>query len=129
VVSVDAETYRDDGLMTRANLDRSSGTAERLAPIGGMAFTILSRFIAGCRQPALLAAARRPWPRTTRRIAARCLASEVAVGLALLALILFVAALVLVIWWAGQEPLAVAVAVNGGVFLAWASCPTPRRPR
>jgi hypothetical protein len=46
------------------------------------------------------------------------LASEVAVWLALLAFIPFVAALVPVIWRAGQEPLAVAVAVSGGVFLA-----------
>jgi hypothetical protein len=46
------------------------------------------------------------------------LASEVAVGLALLAFIPFLAALVPVIWQARQEPLAVAVAIIGGVFVA-----------
>jgi hypothetical protein len=46
------------------------------------------------------------------------LASEVAVGLALLAFIPFVAALVPVIWRAGQETLAVAVGISGGVFVA-----------
>ena len=42
----------------------------------------------------------------------------VAVGLALLAFIPFVAALVPVIWQAGQQTLAVAVAISGGVFVA-----------
>jgi hypothetical protein len=46
------------------------------------------------------------------------LASEAAVGLALLAFIGFLAALVPVIWRARQEPLAVAVAISGGVFVA-----------
>lgn len=46
------------------------------------------------------------------------LASEVAVGLTLLAFIPFLAALVPVIWRAGQEPLAVAVAISGGVFIS-----------
>src|SRR4029453_2028513 len=46
------------------------------------------------------------------------LASEVVVGLALLAFISFLAALVPVIWRAGQEPLAVAGATSGGVFVA-----------
>ena len=46
------------------------------------------------------------------------LASEVAVGLALLAFIPFLAGLVPVIWRAGQETLAVAVAISGGVFVA-----------
>jgi hypothetical protein len=45
-------------------------------------------------------------------------ASEVAVALALLAFIWFVAALVPVIWRAGQETLAVAVGISGGVFVA-----------
>jgi hypothetical protein len=40
------------------------------------------------------------------------------VGLALLAFIPFLAALVPVIWRAGQETLAVAVAISGGVFVA-----------
>jgi hypothetical protein len=46
------------------------------------------------------------------------LASEIAVGLALLALIPFLATLVPVIWRAGQETLAVAVGISGGVFVA-----------
>jgi hypothetical protein len=46
------------------------------------------------------------------------LASEVAVGLALLAFIPFLAGLVPVIWRAGEEVLAVAVAISGGVFVA-----------
>jgi len=46
------------------------------------------------------------------------LASEVAVGLALLAFIPFLAALVPIIWRAGQETLAVAVAISGVVFVA-----------
>jgi hypothetical protein len=45
-------------------------------------------------------------------------ASEVAVGLGLLAFIPFLAGLVPVIWRAGQESLAVAVAISGGVFVA-----------
>jgi hypothetical protein len=40
------------------------------------------------------------------------------VGLALLAFIAFLAALVPVIWRAGQEMLAVAVGISGGVFMA-----------
>jgi hypothetical protein len=40
------------------------------------------------------------------------------VGLGLLAFIPFLAGLVPVIWRAGQEPLAVAVAISGGVFVA-----------
>jgi hypothetical protein len=46
------------------------------------------------------------------------LASEVAVGLALLAFIPLLAALVPVVWRAGQETLAVAVGISGGVFVA-----------
>jgi len=40
------------------------------------------------------------------------------VGLALLAFIPFLAALIPIIWRAEQEPLAVAVGISGGVFLA-----------
>ena len=46
------------------------------------------------------------------------LASEIAVGLALLAFIPFLAALVPIIWQAGQQTLAVAIGISGGVFLA-----------
>lgn len=53
------------------------------------------------------------------------LANEVAVALALLAFIPFLAALVPIIWRAGQETHAVAVAVSGGVCVwPWALCPT-----
>ena len=45
-------------------------------------------------------------------------ASEVAVALALLAFIVFLAGLVPVVWRAGQETLAVAVAISGGLFVA-----------
>lgn len=44
--------------------------------------------------------------------------TEVAVALALLAFIAFLAALVPVIWRAGQETLAVAVGIAGGVFVS-----------
>jgi hypothetical protein len=55
-------------------------------------------------------------------------ASEVAVALALLAFIPFLAALVPVIWRAGQETLAIAVAISGTCSWPWALCPTPPRP-
>jgi hypothetical protein len=84
----------DDALVTRATADRPPGQPLRTAAISGLGFTIL--YVA-------------PRP---------LLASEVAVALALLAFIPFVAGLVPVIWRAGQETLAVAVAISGGVFVA-----------
>jgi Domain of unknown function (DUF4386) len=62
---------------------------------------------------------------TTYNLAHRgaLVASEVAVGLALLAFIPFLAALVPVIWRAGQEAVAVAVTVSGGVFVAMGFVP------
>jgi hypothetical protein len=104
--------------MTRANLDRSSGKAERLAAIGGVAFTVLylvHRLLQGTGPASGSAATVAAYNLAHR---GTLLASEVAVGLALLAFIPFVSALVPVIWRAGQEPLAVAVAVSGGAFLA-----------
>jgi hypothetical protein len=90
----------------------------RTAAVGGLAFTVLyllHRLLQGTGPDSATAAAV-----TTYNVAHRgaLLASEVAVGLALLAFIAFVAALVPVIWRAGQETLAVAVGISGGVFVA-----------
>jgi hypothetical protein len=90
----------------------------RTAAISALAFTVLyllHRLLQGSGPDSSTAAAV-----TTYNVAHRgaLLASEVAVGLALLAFIPFLAALVLVIWRAGQEALAVAVAISGGVFVA-----------
>jgi hypothetical protein len=55
------------------------------------------------------------------------LASEVAVGLALLAVIVFIAALASLIRQAGRDTLATAVTVSGAAFVAMGS--SLRRPR
>jgi hypothetical protein len=55
------------------------------------------------------------------------LASEVAVGLALLAVIVFIAAFTSLIRQAGRDTLATAVTVSGAAFVALVS--SPRRPR
>ena len=104
--------------MTSATTDRSPGQPLRTAAVGGLAFTVLyllHRLLQGTGPDSATAAAV-----TTYNVAHRgaLLASEVAVGLALLAFIAFVAALVPVIWRAGQETLAVAVGISGGVFVA-----------
>jgi hypothetical protein len=86
--------------------------------MGGLAFTVLylvHRLLQGTGPDASSAAAVAAYQVAHR---GALLASEVAVGLALLAFIAFLAALVPVIWWAGQEILAVAVAISGGVFVA-----------
>jgi hypothetical protein len=108
----------DDALVTAANLDRSSGQPLRTAAIGGLAFTVLyllHRLLQGTGPDSSTAAAV-----ATYQVAHRgaLVASEVAVGLALLAFIPLLAGLVPVIWRARQEPLAVAVAISGGVFVA-----------
>jgi hypothetical protein len=98
--------------------DRSPGQPLRTAAIGGLAFTVLylvHRILQGLGPDSSTAAAVADYSLTHR---GTLLASEVAVGLALLAFIPFLAALVPVIWRAGQEPLAVAVAISGGVFVA-----------
>jgi hypothetical protein len=90
----------------------------RTAAVGGLAFTVLylvHRILQGTGPDSSTAAAVAAYTLTHRGV---LLASEVAVGLALLAFIPFLAALVPVIWRAGQETLAVAVAISGGVFLA-----------
>jgi hypothetical protein len=108
----------DDALVTGAHLDRSPGQPLRTAAVGGLAFTVLylvHRILQGTGPDSSTAAAVADYNLTHR---GALLASEVAVGLALLAFIPFVAALVPVIWRAGQETLAVAVGISGGVFLA-----------
>jgi hypothetical protein len=108
----------DDVVMTSADLDRFPGKPLRTAAIGGLAFTALylvHRLLQGTGPDGSTAAAVAAYTAAHRGI---LLASEVAVGLALLAFIPFLAALVPVIWRAGQETLAVAVAISGGVFVA-----------
>jgi hypothetical protein len=104
--------------MTAAKPDRSPGRPLRSAAIGGLAFTVLyllHRLLQGTGPDRSTAEAVAAYNVTHR---GTLLASEVAVGLALLAFISFLAALVPVIWRAGQETLAVAVAISGGVFVA-----------
>jgi hypothetical protein len=104
--------------MTSANLDRSSAQALRTAAIGGLAFTVLylvHRILQGTGPGSASAAAVAAYNVEHR---GTLLTSEVAVGLALLAFIPFVAALVPIIWRDGQETLAIAVGVSGAVFLA-----------
>ena len=104
--------------MTAANPDRSPGQPLRTAAIGGLAFTVLylaHRILQGTGPESPTAAAVADYNLAHR---STLLASEVAVGLALLAFIPFLAALVPVIWRARQETLAVATAISGGVFVA-----------
>jgi hypothetical protein len=104
--------------MTGRELDRSPGRPLRTAAIAGLTFTVLylvHRILQGTGPGSSAAAAVADYHLAHR---SALLASEVAVGLALLAFIPFLAALVPVIWRAGQETLAVAVAISGGVFVA-----------
>jgi hypothetical protein len=90
----------------------------RTAAISGLAFTALylvHRLLQGTGPDSSTAAAAATYNLAHRGV---LVASEVAVGLALLAFIPFLAALVPVIWRAGQESMAVAVAISGGVFVA-----------
>jgi hypothetical protein len=108
----------DDGLMTSVQLGRSPGQPLRTAAIGGLAFTVLyliHRILQGTGANSSTSAAVADYNLAHR---SALLASEVAVALALLAFIPFLAALVPLIWRAGQEPLAVAVAISGGAFVA-----------
>jgi hypothetical protein len=101
-----------------ATTDRPLGQPLRTAALGGLAFTILyvaHRLLQGIGPDSSGAAAVAAYQLAHR---GTLLASEVAVGLALLAFIGFLAGLVPLIWRAGQETLAVAVAISGGVFVA-----------
>jgi hypothetical protein len=104
--------------MTGAQLDRPPGRPLRTAAIAGLTFTVLylvHRILQGTGPDSSAPAAVVDYHLAHR---GALLASEVAVSLALLAFIPFLAALVPVIWRAGQEALAVAVAISGGVFVA-----------
>ncbi len=104
--------------MTSVDPRRSPGQALRTAAIGGLAFTVLyvaHRILQGSGPDGSTAAAVAAYNVEHR---SALLASEVAVGLALLAFIPFVSALVPVIWRAGQYTLAIAVGISGAVFLA-----------
>lgn len=104
--------------MTRATTDRPPDQPLRLAAIGGLAFTILyvaHRLLQGTGPDSSGAAAVAAYQVAHR---GALLASEVAVALALLAFIPFLAGLVPAIWRAGQETLAVTVGISGGVFVA-----------
>ena len=109
---------RSGSHVTSVRLDRSPGQPLRTAAIGGLAFTVLyiaHRILQGSGPGSATAAAVAAYNLEHR---GTLLASEVAVGLALLAFVPFVAALVPIIWRAGQEALAVAVGISGGVFVA-----------
>ena len=89
-----------------------------MAASGGLAFTVLyllHRLLQGTGPGSSSAAAVAAYQVAHR---GALVASEVAVALALLAFIAFLAGLVPVIWRAGQETLAVAVAISGGLFVA-----------
>ena len=109
---------RSGSHVTSVRLDRSPGQPLRTAAIGGLAFTVLyiaHRILQGSGPGSATAAAVAAYNLEHR---GTLLASEVAVGLGLLAFVPFVAALVPIIWRAGQEALAVAVGISGGVFVA-----------
>jgi len=104
--------------MTGAPVGRSPGQPLQTAALGGLAFTVLyllHRLLQGLGPDRSSAAAIADYNLAHR---STLVASEVAVGLALLAFIPFLAALVPVVWRAGQETLAVAVGISGGVFVA-----------
>ena len=104
--------------MTGTQLYRSPGRPLRTAAIAGLTFTVLylvHRILQGTGPDSSDPAAVADYHLAHR---SALLASEVAVGLALLAFIPFLAALVPIIWRAGQETLAVAVGISGGVFVA-----------
>jgi hypothetical protein len=104
--------------MTGAPLGRSPGRPLRTAALAGLVFTVLyllHRSLQGLGPDSSAAAAVADYHLAHR---GTLVASEVAVGLALLAFVPFLAALVPVIWRAGQQTLAVAVGISGGVFVA-----------
>jgi hypothetical protein len=108
----------DDALVTDVRTHRPPGQPLRAAAIGGLAFTglyLVHRLLQGAGPDGPSAAAVAAYQVAHR---GALLASEIAVGLALLAFIAFLAALTPVIWRVGEETLAMAVAISGGVFVA-----------
>jgi hypothetical protein len=104
--------------VTPATTDRPPGQPFRTAAIGGLAFSVLyllHRVLQGSGPDGSSVAAVAAYQVAHR---GALLASEVAVALALLAFIGFLAGLIPVIWRTGQETLALAVAISGGVFVA-----------
>src|SRR4029450_7343046 len=120
----------DDAPVTRATTDRPPGQPLRAAAVGGLALTLLylvHRLLQGTGPDSPSAAALAAYQVAHR---GALLASEVAVGLALLAFIAFLAGLTPVIWRVGEETLAMAVAISGGGlvalgFVAHAAAPPP----
>lgn len=105
-------------MTTGVNSDRAQGRALRTAAIGGLGFDLLyvvHRLLQGFGPDASTAAPIAAY-NTDHRSA--LLGSEAAVGLALLAVVVFLAPLVPVIWRAGQEALATAVLISGTAFIA-----------
>ncbi|WP_123827014.1 hypothetical protein [Micromonospora globispora] len=107
----------DDGLMTSVNVDDGRGPSLRLAATGALVFALLFviHHVLQGTGPASSSAANVASYNVAHRGA--LLASEVALGLGLLAFIAFLAPFVVVIWRAGQETVAVAVLVAGTIFL------------
>jgi hypothetical protein len=104
--------------MTSVNLGNARGPSLRLAAIGALVFGLLFvvHHVLQGTGPAGSSAAEVAAYNVAHRSA--LLGSEVALGLGLLAFIAFLAPLVVVIWRAGQETVAVGVLVAGTVFLA-----------
>ncbi|MCW3814059.1 DUF4386 family protein [Micromonospora sp. DR5-3] len=98
--------------------DGTQGRALRVAALGGLGFDALyvaHRLLQGFGPEASTADAIAAY-QTDHRGA--LLGSEVAVGIALLAVVVFLAPLVPAIWRAGQEALATAVLISGVAFIA-----------
>jgi len=107
-----------DDRMTTVNADGTDAGRLRLAATGGLVFVtlyVVHRVLQGggpsAGDPATVAA---------YNVAHRgaLLGSEIALGLALLAFLVFLCPLVPVLWRAGQETIAVAVLATGVVFIA-----------
>ena len=108
----------DDGAVTDGNRVDARRPPLRLAATGALVFSLLFvvHHVLQGTGPATSSAAEVAGYNVAHR--GTLLASEVALGLGLLAFIAFLAPLVVVIWRAGQETPAVAVLVAGTVFLA-----------
>jgi hypothetical protein len=106
--------------MTSLNRGDARGPSLRLAAIGALVFSLLFvvHHVLQGTGPAGSSAAEVAAYNVAHRGA--LLSSEVALGLGLLAFIVLLGPLVVVIWRAGHETLAVAVLVAGAVFLAMA---------